>query len=216
MRRLDYEAADAGLLSPELAAGVRRVKGVTKLGVRLGNWLTAEEARRFLQSPPADTLKGKRDRAILAVLLGCGLRRRELADLEFSQLQQREEHWAIVDLIGKGGHIRTVPVPEWVKANIDLWVSAAEDSTGRLFRCVCQAGKTWGDMVSERVFWHVAKQFVPRDSSGLARARTCGARGEPSGLEELSGVRPRLSPFPFPEKVAPQYTSRLLLVEDES
>lgn len=93
VRRLAYEAADAGLLSPELAAGVRRIKGVKKLGVRLGNWLTAEEARRFLQSPPADTLKGKRDRAILAVLLGCGLRRRELADLEFTHLQQREEHW---------------------------------------------------------------------------------------------------------------------------
>src|SRR5437773_2232580 len=45
VRRLAYEAADAGLLSPELAAGIRRVKGARKLGVRLGNWLTAEEAR---------------------------------------------------------------------------------------------------------------------------------------------------------------------------
>jgi len=84
--------------------------------VRLGNWLTAEEARRFWQSPAPNTLKGKRDRAILAVLLGCGLRRRELADLDFTHLQQREEHWAIVDLVGKGGHIR--PVPEWVKSTI--------------------------------------------------------------------------------------------------
>lgn len=95
VRRLAYEAADAGLLSPELAAGIRRVKGVKKLGVRLGNWLTADEARHFLQSPESDTLKGKRDRAILAVLLWCGLRRRELADLEFSHLQRRGEHWAI-------------------------------------------------------------------------------------------------------------------------
>lgn len=63
LRRLAYEAADAGLLSPELAAGLRRVKGVKKLGVRLGNWLTAEEACRFLQSRPADTLNGKGDRA---------------------------------------------------------------------------------------------------------------------------------------------------------
>jgi integrase len=84
VRRLAYEAADAGLLSPELAAGIRRVKGAKKLGVRLGNWLTAEEARRFSQSPAPNTLKGKRDRAILAVLLGCGLRRRELADLDFT------------------------------------------------------------------------------------------------------------------------------------
>lgn len=111
VRRLAYEASDCGLLSPDLAAGIRRVKGARKLGVRIGNWLTAEEARRFLQTPPADTLKGKRDRAILALLLGCGLRRRELADLEFTHLQQREEHWAIVDLIGKGGHIRTVRSP---------------------------------------------------------------------------------------------------------
>jgi site-specific recombinase XerD len=73
------------------------------LGVRLGNWLTAEEARRLWQSPEADTLKGKRDRAILAVLLGCGLPRRELAHLDFRHLQQREEHWAIVDSLVKAG-----------------------------------------------------------------------------------------------------------------
>jgi hypothetical protein len=60
VRRLAYEAADAGLLSPELAAGIRRVNGAKKLGVRLGNWLTAEEARRFWQSPAPNTLKGKR------------------------------------------------------------------------------------------------------------------------------------------------------------
>src|SRR4051812_8459669 len=66
VRRLAYEAADAGLLGPELAAGIRRVKGVKKLGVRLGNWLTAEEARQLWQAPDANTLKGKRDRAILA------------------------------------------------------------------------------------------------------------------------------------------------------
>ena len=42
VRRLAYEAADAGLLSPELAAGIRRVKGAKKLGIRLGNWLIRE------------------------------------------------------------------------------------------------------------------------------------------------------------------------------
>lgn len=160
VRRLAYEAADAGLLSPELVAGIRRVKGVMKLGVRLGNWLTVEEARRSWQLPPSDTLKGKRDHAILAVLLGCGLRRHELADLEFTHLQQREEHWAIVDLIGKGGHIRTVSMPEWVRATIDVWVAAAGISEGRLFRCVCRAGKYWGDGVTERVVWHVVKQYA--------------------------------------------------------
>lgn len=87
VRRLAYEAADAGLPSPELAAGIRRVKGVKKLGVRLGNWLTADEARRLWQSPDPDTLKGKRDTSLLAVLLGCGLRQCEVSYLDFRHLQ---------------------------------------------------------------------------------------------------------------------------------
>jgi site-specific recombinase XerD len=166
VRRLAYEAADAGLLSRELAASIRRVKGVRKLGVRLGNWLTAEEARRFWQAPSPDTIKGRRDRAILAILLGCGLRRRELADLEFTHLQRRDEHWAIVDLVGKCGHIRTVPVPDWVKAAVDLWVVAAGISAGRLFRCACRAGKCWGVGVTERVVWHVVKDYAKKIGLG--------------------------------------------------
>ena len=91
VRRLAYEAADTGLLSPELAAGIRRVKGSKKLGIRLGNWLTVDEARTLWQLPSSYTLKGKRDRAVLAVLLGCGLRRGELIELTWDHLQRRED-----------------------------------------------------------------------------------------------------------------------------
>jgi site-specific recombinase XerD len=77
VRRLAYEAADCGLLSADLAAGIRRVKGVKKLGVRLGNWLTAEQSHALWQAPDHQRLKGKRDRALLALLLACGLRRHE-------------------------------------------------------------------------------------------------------------------------------------------
>jgi len=66
VRRLAYEASDTGLLSPELAAGIRRVKGAKRLGVRIGNWLTVEQSRTLLSQPQADDLRGKRDRAILA------------------------------------------------------------------------------------------------------------------------------------------------------
>jgi len=73
VRRLAYEAADCGLLSADLAAGIRRVKGVKKLGMRLGNWLTAEQGHSLWQAPDRQRLKGKRDRALLALLLACGL-----------------------------------------------------------------------------------------------------------------------------------------------
>src|SRR2546429_3185370 len=66
VRRLAYEAADCGLLSADLAAGIRRVKGVKKLGVRLRNWLTAERGHALWQAPDHQRLKGKRDRALLA------------------------------------------------------------------------------------------------------------------------------------------------------
>jgi site-specific recombinase XerD len=162
VRRLAYEAADSGLLSPELAAGIRRVKGSKKLGIRLGNWLTMSEARSLWQLPDAETMKGKRDRAILAILLGCGLRRGELTDLTLDHLQRREDHWAIVDLVGKGGHVRTVPMPDWVKQTIDEWLIAAGISQGKLFRPVCRRGTVWGDHVTVKVVWHVVKQYAQR------------------------------------------------------
>ena len=85
--------ADAGLLSPELAAGIRRVKGVRRLGVRVGNWLTVEQGKRLLSAYPPDGLRGKRNHAMLALLLGCGLRRSELLGLEIDSIQLREDHW---------------------------------------------------------------------------------------------------------------------------
>src|SRR6516164_8395376 len=88
VRRLAYEAADCGLLSSDLAAGIRRVKGLKKNGVRMGNWLTAEQARSLWQSPDDARLKGKRDRALLALLLACGLRRHEAVNLRAEDLQQ--------------------------------------------------------------------------------------------------------------------------------
>ena len=160
VRRLAYEAADTGLLSPELAAGIRRVKGSKKLGIRLGNWLTVNEARSLWQIPDTRTLKGKRDRAMLAVLLGCGLRRSELTDLTLDHLQRREDHWAIIDLVGKGGHIRTVPVPDWVKRAIDDWLQASRVTEGRVFRRVCRRGMAWGTEMTEKVVWHVVKQYA--------------------------------------------------------
>ena len=101
-----------------------------KLGVKIGNWLTAEQGLRLLAAGRGDSLRCKRDYAALALMLGCGLRRAEVAALRIEDVQQREEHWIIADLVGKGRHIRSVPVPDWVKKGIDAWTQAASIQTG--------------------------------------------------------------------------------------
>ena len=163
VRRLAYEAADCGLLSADLAAGIRRVKGAKRLGIPVGNWLTAEQGKRLLLTADSMSLRGKRDYATLAILLGCGLRRAELTALRVEDIQQREEHWVIADLVGKGAHIRTVPVPDWVKVGIDAWTVTAGITTGTLFRSINKAGKVWGNGFSPKVVWGIVKQ----------KAKTC-------------------------------------------
>src|SRR5215471_8924383 len=162
VRRLAYEAADCGLLSPDLAAGVRRVKGVKKIGVRLGNWLTAEQSQRLWQAPNGERMKEKRDRALLAILLACGVRRHEAVNLNLGHIQQREEHWAIVDLKGKAGHVRTIPMPAWVKNFLDQWLQTANITTGKLFRRVHKIGRAWGEGLTERAVWHVVREYAAK------------------------------------------------------
>jgi site-specific recombinase XerD len=187
VRRLAHEAADSGLLSPELAAGISRVKGVKQLGFRFGNWLSAEQSSEVLKHACGDSMRAKRDYAMLAMLFGCGFRRSELVGLEADEIQMRQGHWAVVDLIGKGGHIRTVPIPEWVKAALDQWTVAAKVTDGRIFRAVARAGKVWGKGISQNVVWYVVKTCCER--AGLERIaphdlrRTCAKLCHSSGGE---------------------------------
>src|SRR5580765_8795185 len=150
VRQIAYEAADAGLLSPELAAGIHRVKGVRRIGVRVGNWLTADQGRRLPESATPLTARELRDHAMVAMLIGCGLRRAELLALSLESIQQREEHWVIADLVGKGGHVRTVPIPTWVKIAVDGWTAAACITHARVFRAINKAGRVWGDGMSPK------------------------------------------------------------------
>jgi integrase len=69
---------------------------------------------------------------MVALLIGCGLRRGALLALQLESIQQREEHRVIADLVGKGGHVRTVPIPTWVKHHVNAWTAAAAITHGRV------------------------------------------------------------------------------------
>ena len=99
---------------------------------------------------------------MISILLGCGLRRAELACLRREDVQIRQGHWAIVDLVGKGGRVRTVPMPLWVKSAVDRWTTAATVTDGRVFRAISRHGTTWGKGISENVVWYVVRNCAQR------------------------------------------------------
>src|SRR5215470_9981385 len=150
IRKLAAEAADNGMLAPELAAGIARVKSAKCVGVRTGNWLSARQAQALINAPDISSLRGLRDRAIIAVLLGCGLRRTEVAALTFAHIQQRDGRWCIVDLVGKHGRIRTTPMPNWVKVAIDAWTAPARAADGHVFRPVIRRDRVSGDRLGRK------------------------------------------------------------------
>ena len=164
VRRIAYEVADSRLLSLELAAGIRRVKGVRRLGVPVGNWLTAEQGKRLLTGTNQDSLPGKRNYEMLAMLIGCGFRRGELLGLHNDAIRLREERWVIADLVRKAGHIRTVPIPDWVKAAIDGWKEASGITEGVVFRSINRAGRVWGNGMTPKVFGRLPQVQVLRSS----------------------------------------------------
>src|SRR6204780_1528386 len=160
IRKLAAEAADNGLLAPELAAGISRVKSAKSVGIRMGNWLSLKQAQVLLNAPDIGTIRGLRDRAILAVLLGCGLRRSEVAALTFTHVQQRDGRWCIVDLVGKHGRVRTAPMPTWVKLAIDAWTTAADIADGHVFRPVNRADGVGDQGLGEKVVWQLIKPYA--------------------------------------------------------
>lgn len=157
VRRVAFEAAESGLLSPELAAGIRWVKGVRRIGVRLGNWRTVEQGKPLLANVERESLRGIRNYANLAMLIGCGLRRGKLLALRIDSIQSREERWLIADLLGKAGHIRTVPIPSWVRTGVEKWMEASGISDGALFRSIDKRGRVWGTGMTPKVLWEIVK-----------------------------------------------------------
>ncbi len=121
IRSLAREASDNGLLAPGAAQGIVNVKGVTLRGKKAGNWLSKAQVESLL-SLPDDSLMGRRDYAVLALLLGSGLRRKECAALTMKHLQTKDGRPAIVDIVGKGNKTRSIPISQWAWDAVMQWV----------------------------------------------------------------------------------------------
>jgi integrase len=111
-------------------------------------------------------------------------------------IPEREEHWVVADLVGKGRHVRTVPMPGWVKGAVDEWTSAAGISGGTIFRRINKKGKVWEPGITSKAIWHMVKAAAKR--GGLQNLalhdshRTCArlchlADGELEQIQYLLG-----------------------------
>ena len=160
IRKLAQEAGDNALLAPELAAGIAKVKGAPRRGVRIGNWLEPADARELLRAPTGAGKKAVRDRAVLGLLLGCALRRAELVRLQVEDVQQRVGRWVLPDLVGKGGRVRTVPIPAWVKLLLDQWMMAAAITAGPLFRSVNKGDAVSAHGFTENAVWGIVREYA--------------------------------------------------------
>src|SRR5258708_18147223 len=196
IRRLADESAESGWLSPEHAIGIRRVKGVKRLGRKMGNWLTRNQAQDLVNAASNNSLRGWRDGAMLGLLLGCGLRRSEDVGLNLDQLQSREGRWVIVNLVGKGGRLRTLPMPSWCKELIDPWLRHSGVSEGQVFRRGLKGGIRQEAAVTANVVWYAVKRCARQAGiSNLAPhdlRRTCarlchGCGGELEQIQFLLG-----------------------------
>jgi site-specific recombinase XerD len=168
VKKLAMEAADNGLMAPGMAAAIARVKGAKRHGVRAGNWLTLDQAERLLALPSQATNKGRRDRALLALLVGCGLRRQELAGLRIEDIQPRDGRWCVVDLAGKGNRIRTVPMSSWAKAAVDDWLAAGGFSTGLLLGSVNKGDRITGQGMSAQSIYEVVEAYGRQLGASIA------------------------------------------------
>jgi len=158
--------AAAGFLDRETAEDAARVENVRTFGVRAGNWLTPEQAGALLLAPDESTLKGKRDRTLLAFLVGCGLRREEVIRLNVEDVQLRDDRWVIPNLVGKKKRVRLVPIPSWVKERLDEWTTSGEISENRIFRAVRKNGTVSRASMSGVAVWKIVRHY----------ARTAGIR----------------------------------------
>lgn len=160
IRKLAVELADNGIVSESVAQAIGRVEGVRKEGQRLGNWLTKEQAQTLLGLPNVQTVKGLRDRAILAILLGCGLRREECVSLRVDHIQMREARWVIVDLVGKRSKTRSVPMPSWAKYAVDSYLLAAGIADGVLFRSMRRGDNIQSEGMTAQAVFNVVKEYA--------------------------------------------------------
>lgn len=168
IRTLAREAGAQGLIPGADALAIEKIRGVRRLGRRTGTWLSAASANTFLAIPDKCTLRGKRDRCLLALLIGCGLRRFEASALRVDQIQLLEDRWVLANVKGKHGRVRTVPLSTWVKGAMDAWLGSPAVRNGYVLRAVDKVDRVGVGPLSVSAIYQIVKGYGVDAHVGVA------------------------------------------------
>lgn len=178
VRRLAEEATYVGA-DPITMSGITKIKNVKSGGRRMGHWLSSDQVKTLFDCTERDTLKGCQERVILALLVGCALRREEAAKALFEQLQVRDDILLLVDIVGKRNKTRSVPLSPWVAKILKTWQEDADIYSGLILRAINKAdilagrvrtrggGMTSGGVSPKGVYNTVIRLATTADIPGL-------------------------------------------------
>lgn len=194
VRQLFKSAAVFGIgkedwpFSFEVSLAIASVKNVKQLGELHGTRLTGKQMKKLLAAPDTSTVLGKRDRAILAFLMGSGLRRSELVNLTWGHLEQDGDIWKLVNLVGKHNRVRSPLVPQWVY-NILMESSERGKDDEKIFVSYDRHGNARGSITAQSIYRIVLKyskecgfNIAPHD---LRRTAARYLRDKGADIEDL-------------------------------
>lgn len=159
IRSLAREAADLGVWPESVDLAFARVKNIPLRGTRSGIWLTLDQTQRLIDAPDVTKKKGIRDRAILSVMLGCGLRRSEVTSLTVDHIQKRNHAWVLANVLGKRNKLRTVVLPDWTRVAVNAYLAVYEISSGYLFQPVLKSGELTGRQIHPKTIRRIVKMY---------------------------------------------------------
>jgi integrase len=194
IRKFVEQAAEDGLVATQDAAEILRIRGPKKKPfLSEGYSLSIAEAESLLNAPSPETRKGKRDRALLALLVGCGLARNEIVQSKVEDILRRDGRWVLAHVFGPHGRERTVPLPGWVKGALDDWLKASKIRAASIFRAVDRDGTVLGRVLSAPMILATVAAYGKRIGIRVAPRdlrRTCAKLCRDSGadLEEIQSL----------------------------
>ena len=136
VKRFASEASELGWIDERIAAAISRIKTKRIKGIRTGRWLTVDQVKALIASIDRSTASGKRDAALIAMLIGCGLRRFEAVELSTAQfVRSTDDRPALLrNIVGKGNRTRTIAVPIWAERLISDWIERENGENERVNR----------------------------------------------------------------------------------